>query len=113
MKIEYHNAHGNQLILSLTPQEATEMISKITTALDKTVLSDVSYYVTFKTEFENDDDRWVPTDLDVVVEGNPTADCRPAFPSPEPDGKPRPDEDEGPGTEGGPYARHPKYPPGT
>ncbi len=89
MKIEYHNAHGDQLILMLTKQEAVDMINGLSTALLKTNLTDVSHYVTFKTEFKNDNNRWMPTDLDILVEGDTRLDCQPAFPSTEPNGKPR------------------------
>jgi hypothetical protein len=83
MRIEYHNAHGEQLILSLTPREATWMVSKITTALDMTLDTEISHYATFKTEFENDNNRWVPTEFNVLIEGDAFATrhgCLPAFP---------------------------------
>ena len=84
MKIEYHNAHGSQLILKLTKNEAVEMINGLAASLLKTNLTDISHYVKFKTEFENDNDRWVPTDLDVLVEGDRRKTerdgCQPTFP---------------------------------
>src|SRR5271155_1656050 len=84
MRIEYHNAHGNQLVLTLTKQEAHDMIADLAVALSKTNFTDVSHYVEFKTEFENDNDRWVPTKLDVLVEGDKFKTerdgCMPTFP---------------------------------
>jgi len=85
MRIEYHNAHGRQLILTLTEREAIDMLHKISTSLNLMLTTNVSHYAVFKTEFENDDDRWVPTDLDVMVvpqiECAPSSPaCRPAFP---------------------------------
>jgi hypothetical protein len=71
MKIEFHNAHGNQLILSLSKEEAAWLISDVTKSLLLTSKSDVSHYASFKIKFENDDDRWVPTDFDIVVDGDP------------------------------------------
>jgi hypothetical protein len=84
MRIEYHNAHGSQLVLTLSKNEAVEMINGLSTALLKTNLTDVSHYAGFKIEFENDNNRWVPTDLDVLVEGDrittENIGCKPAFP---------------------------------
>jgi len=84
MRIEYHNAHGNQLILTLTEREAIDVIHQVSTALTMMLKTNTSHYAEFKTEFENDNDRWVPTDLDVMVVphiecASPSA-CRPAFP---------------------------------
>lgn len=83
MKVEYHNAHGSQLVLTLTPREAVEVFARANAALLKTLDTDVSHYATFKAEFENDNDRWVPTDLCVLVEGDPVTTenvgCKPAF----------------------------------
>jgi hypothetical protein len=85
MKIEYHNAHGDQLILTLTEREAIDMLHKISTALAMMLNTNIGHYVTFKTEFENDNDCWVPTELDILVEPHvecgPETPCRPAFPS--------------------------------
>ena len=84
MRIEYHNAHGSQLVLTLTKNETVEMINGLATALLKTNLTDVSHYTTFKNEFENDNDHWVLTNLNVLVEGDPVTTenvgCKPAFP---------------------------------
>lgn len=83
MKIEYHNGHGDQLILTLTKNEAVEMINQLAATLLKTNLTDVSHYARLKIEFENDNNRWVPTNLDVLVEGDAFATrhgCQPTFP---------------------------------
>ena len=70
MRIEYHNAHGEQLILRMTQHEAEKMISKINQVIDKTSNTRISHYAAFETEFENDNDRWLRTEFDIVVEGD-------------------------------------------
>src|SRR5271170_1167888 len=84
MRIEYHNAHGNQLVLTLTKEEARDMIGDLAVALTKVNVTDVSHYVEFKSQFENDDNVYRPTNLDVLVEGDETMTvahgCQPAFP---------------------------------
>ena len=83
MRIEYHNAHGNQLILTLTKEEARDMIGDLAVALTKVNVTDVSHYAEFQTEFENDDDVYRPTKLDIMVEGDKFKTerdgCMPAF----------------------------------
>jgi len=84
MIIEYHNSHGNTLVLTLTKEEAQDMIGQLAVALRSTVRTDVSHYVEFKTQFENDNDVFRPTDLDIMVLGDETMTtargCQPAFP---------------------------------
>jgi len=46
------------------------MISKIAMAIGMTADTKVSHYAEFQCEFENDDDHWRPTDLDILVEGD-------------------------------------------
>src|SRR5271170_4712064 len=88
MIIEYHNAHGSQLILTLTKQETVDLITDLSAALLKTNFTDVSHYVEFKSQFENDDDVYRPTKLDIMVEGDETMTaargCQPAFPCEKP-----------------------------
>ena len=75
MKIEFHNAHGDQLVLTLNRVEAAHLISKITQALGAVLSTEVVHYAEFDTVFENDNDRWEPTKLDIVVEADSDKDC--------------------------------------
>ena len=88
MRIEYHNAHGNQLVLTLTKQEAHDMVADLAVAISKTNRTDVSHYLVFKTQFENDNDVYRPTDLDIIVEGDETMTaargCQPVYPCEKP-----------------------------
>ena len=84
MKIEKHNAHGMQLLVSLSPKEVWQLIKKLAQTNNMVAQADVSHYVTIACEFEDDNDRWVPTDFTIVVVGNPAKSeevgCQSAYP---------------------------------
>lgn len=80
MKIEKHNAHGMQLLINLTPVEAIAFARKIVDTAQRSMETVVNHYVSIPCQFEDDNDRWVPTDLDIVVETGSLRDCRPTYP---------------------------------
>ena len=45
MKIEKHNAHGMQLLVSLSPTEVWQLIKKLTQTNNMVAQADVSHYV--------------------------------------------------------------------
>jgi hypothetical protein len=82
MKIEKHNSHGLQLSVTLTPAEALTMARKLLETAQRAleVKSPVNYYVTVPCLFEDDNERWEPTDFTVSVgSGNPI-EWRPTYP---------------------------------
>ncbi len=77
MKMEFHNAHGYQLILRLTEKQTVRMLSKVMSALVAAQSDGVNHYAKFDIEFENDNDRWEPTEFDIVVEvGEDNETCK-------------------------------------
>jgi hypothetical protein len=84
VKIEHHNAHGMQLVMLLSPVEALALARKLIDTASRVVETDLNHFVDMPCLFENDNDRWEPTDFDVVVEGNPVlsedAGCQPTYP---------------------------------
>ena len=81
MRVEYHNAHGSQLVLSLTQSEAEDMLRRLLKATLMTPSdTGAGHYVDFKCYFENDNDHYSVTTLSMLVEGEPSAGCQPAFP---------------------------------
>jgi hypothetical protein len=81
VKITYHNAHGEQLVFTLSETEVIQMIRQMVTAVAMMKETQIDHYVTFKVQFENDNDRWVDTDLDIVVDSVFSGSgCRAAFP---------------------------------
>ena len=69
MKIEFHNAHGNQLLVELKPLEALALAVKLIESTQKAgkIGGNTNFYFSTPCAFENDNDRWVKTDFDVVV----------------------------------------------
>lgn len=82
MKIEKHNSHGMELVVTFTPVEAREFIEKLFKAYSLTVETKFNHYVTTPCEFEDDNDKWVPTDFTFQVEDGLKANhgCRAAYP---------------------------------
>lgn len=77
MKIEFHHGHGNQLIMRLNTYEAAKLLSGVSKSLNKVLGTKVRHYTKFETEFEDDNDRWEPTELDIVVQedDNDVTEC--------------------------------------
>lgn len=80
MKIEKHNAHGMQLIVCLSVKETLELVEKLLKTSRLSAGTDLNYYVTLPCEFEDDNDKWVPTDLTLVVDDNKSESCLPSYP---------------------------------
>jgi hypothetical protein len=84
MKIEKHNAHGMQLVVTLSLSEAAQLLEKLARTLRLAGDTNVNHYVDIPCKFEDDNDQWVDTDFTVMVEGDPMmseeAGCQPAFP---------------------------------
>ena len=87
MRIEKHNAHGMQLIMVITPEEALSLIEKLSKATGLTIAFEGSgHYIKQSCLFEDDNDRWETADFDVVVTPDytnwslGTDKCSPAYP---------------------------------
>jgi hypothetical protein len=80
MKIEKHNAHGMQLIVCLSVSEVLELVEKLSKTGNMVTRTDLNYYVTIPCEFEDDNDKWVPTDLTLAVEGPKAEPYLPSYP---------------------------------
>lgn len=82
MKVEKHNAHGMQLVVTLgAPEEALALAAKLVETATKAMKTGSSHYVSLPCAFEDDDDRWHKTDFAVVVEGSALGSaCYPAYP---------------------------------
>lgn len=84
MKIEKHNAHGMQLLVKIKPLEALMLAVKLIESAQKAgkIGGTTNFYFSTPCAFEDDNDRWVKTDFDVVVqnhEGN-ADDLEPTYP---------------------------------
>lgn len=80
MKIEKHNAHGMQLLVRLSVNEALALVEKLLKTGRLAAGTDFNYYVTLPCEFEDDNDKWVPTDLTLMVESSKQELCLPSYP---------------------------------
>lgn len=80
MKIEKHNGHGMQLAVTLKPSEALSLAAKLLETAQKALDTDINTYVSVPCHFEDDNDRYVPTDFSVLVLGDDMRDCQPTYP---------------------------------
>lgn len=87
MRVEKHNAHGMQLLITVTPAEALLLIEKLSKAVGLTIASERDgHYFGQPCLFEDDNEKWVETDFDVVVTRDYEAwsaglsKCIPAYP---------------------------------
>ena len=80
MKIEKHNAHGMQLLVRLSVNEALELVEKLLKTGRLVAGTDIDHYVTLPCQFEDDNDKWVPTELALMVEGGSRLLCQPSYP---------------------------------
>jgi hypothetical protein len=71
VKIAKHNAHGMQLLVELKPLEALALAVKLIESAQKAgrIGGTTNFYFSTPCAFEDDNDRWVETDFDVVVQG--------------------------------------------
>lgn len=68
MKVEKHNAHGLELVVTLSQEEAAVFVSKLTTTLRLVRDKDVNHAIHLPCLFEDDNNRWEETEFTVVVE---------------------------------------------
>jgi len=84
MKIEKHNSHGMELVVTMTLDEADDLIAKVSGVAATRAETDLNTYVSIPCQFEDDNNRWVATDFTLMVEGDPVksenAGCQAAFP---------------------------------
>ena len=64
IKVEKHNAHGLNLVVTLSKSDADNLIARL---INATQLRDKNY-VELQCVFEDDNDRWEPCELDFNVE---------------------------------------------
>lgn len=86
MKIAKHNAHGMQLLMELKPLEALALAVKLIESAQKAgkIGGNTNFYFSMPCAFEDDNDRWVKTDFDVVVQAEHTDELLPTYPCEEP-----------------------------
>lgn len=77
IRIEKHNAHGLQLVVSLKPGDVPELIKKLTQAVKLAKKTKVNHYAHFDVQFEDDNNRWESCSfvLSVDVDPNDQHDC--------------------------------------
>jgi hypothetical protein len=82
VKIEKHNAHGMQLLVELKPLEALALAVKLIESAQKAgkIGGTTNFYFSTPCAFEDDNDRWVKTDFDVVVTAEHANDLAPTYP---------------------------------
>lgn len=81
MRIAKHNAHGMQLLVELTPGEALALAVKLIETARVAQGNLDNYYFSTPCGFEDDNDRWVATDFDIVIgHNNLDAKCLPTYP---------------------------------
>jgi hypothetical protein len=82
VKIEKHNAHGMQLLVELKPLEALALAVRLIESAQKAgkIGGSTNFYFSTPCAFEDDNDRWVKTDFDVVVQADNGRDLEPTYP---------------------------------
>ena len=68
MKIEKHDAHGMELLVRVSPLEALELAERLARTAQSVLQKQRDHYTRTPCEFEDDNDRWVETDFDILVE---------------------------------------------
>ena len=63
MKIEKHNSHGLELDITLTKEEAIDLVKTLQNCNEK--LS--AYALTYGCQFEDDNDKWEDAGLTIIV----------------------------------------------
>ena len=72
MKIEKHNAHGLQLVVTISRDEALNINTQLRKAINFSAQTGVDHFIRFASLFEDDNDKWEPTEFAIVIEAGRT-----------------------------------------